>query len=58
MGFGAKPSPYSPKLAVSKCSQLSEGLGAKLWCVKGITILLIIAFSSFQRGNKHSLFSE
>ena len=47
MGFGAKPrwvgnevdpSPYSPELAVSECSQLSEGLGAKLWCVKGITI--------------------
>ena len=39
MGFGAKPSPYSPELAVSECSQLSEGLGAKLWCVKGITII-------------------
>ncbi len=23
---------------MSECSQLSEGLGAKLWCVKGITI--------------------
>ena len=31
MGLGAKPSPYSPELAVSECSQLSEGLGAKLW---------------------------
>ena len=50
MGFGAKPRwvgnegealPYSPELAVSECSQLSEGLGAKLWCVKGITILKI-----------------
>ena len=40
MGFGAKPSPYSPELAVSVCSQLSEGLGAKLWCVKGITIII------------------
>ena len=46
MGFGAKPQwvgnegealpPYSPELAVS------EGLGAKLWCVQGITILLKI----------------
>ena len=41
MGLGAKPSPYSPEPAVSECSQLSEGLGAKLWCVKGIAILLI-----------------
>ena len=32
MGFGAKPSPYSPELAVS------EGLGAKLWCIRGIII--------------------
>ena len=39
MGFGAKPSPHSPELAVSECSQLSEGLGAKLWCVKGINII-------------------
>ena len=52
MGFGAKPRwvcnegealpPYSPELAVSECSQPSEGLGAKLWCVKGITIFVFI----------------
>ena len=33
MEFGAKPSPYSPELAVS------EGLGAKLWYVKGMNII-------------------
>ena len=54
MEFGAKPRwvgnegealpPYSPELAVSECSQLSEGLGAKLWCVKGITIKINTKF--------------